>query len=102
MNVYNSFVLAKYVTKLILGIIASATGTAGSVAYILLRGNEEFRWPDSCYAYNKFCRHIRVSVVASTLLVLLLWTSVITLYKRISSKLISPPPSSQLVPETPN
>ncbi|TQE02702.1 hypothetical protein C1H46_011675 [Malus baccata] len=90
---------------LILGIIASATGTAGSVAYILLRGNEDFRWSDSCYAYNKFCRHLGVSfgvsLVASILLVLLLWTSVITLYKRISSKRISPPPQCQLVSETP-
>ncbi|CAN6726418.1 unnamed protein product [Malus baccata var. baccata] len=87
--------------KLILGIIASATGTAGSVAYILLRGNEDFRWSDSCYAYNKFCRHLGVSfgvsLVASILLVLLLWTSVITLYKRISSKRISPPPQFQLI-----
>ncbi|RXH80282.1 hypothetical protein DVH24_041429 [Malus domestica] len=86
--------------KLILGIIASATGTTGSVAYILLRGNEDFRWSDSCYAYNKFCRHLGVSfgvsLVASILLVLLLWTSVITLSKRISSKRISPPPQFQL------
>ncbi|XP_009345800.2 CASP-like protein 1 [Pyrus x bretschneideri] len=90
---------------LILGIIASATGTAGSVAYILLRGNEDFTWSDSCYAYNKFCRHLGVSfgvsLVASILLVLLLWTSVITLYKRISSKRISPPPQFQLASETP-
>ncbi|XP_016647124.1 PREDICTED: LOW QUALITY PROTEIN: CASP-like protein 1D1 [Prunus mume] len=78
---------------LILGIIASATGTAGSVAYILLRGNDDFSWSDFYYAYSSFCRHLGVSfgvsIFASILLILLLWTSIITLYKTISKQTYS-------------
>ncbi|CAL8991523.1 unnamed protein product [Prunus brigantina] len=97
---------------LILGIIASATGTAGSVAYILLRGNDDFSWSDFCYAYSSFCRHLGVSfgvsIFTSILLILLLWTSIITLYKRISKQTYSrkgsagagPPPQSPAAPQT--
>ncbi|XP_010546916.1 PREDICTED: CASP-like protein 1D2 [Tarenaya hassleriana] len=59
----------------ILGILASATGTAGGVAYVGLRGNDHLGWNKICNVYDKFCRHIAsslaLSLFASLLLLLL-------------------------------
>ncbi|EOA17464.1 hypothetical protein CARUB_v10005787mg [Capsella rubella] len=69
------------------GIVASATGAGGGVAYLGLKGNKEVRWVKICHVYDKFCRHVAgalgVSLVASILLLLLSIISVISLYKRI-------------------
>ncbi|CAA7039697.1 unnamed protein product [Microthlaspi erraticum] len=70
-----------------LGIVASATGAGGGVAYIGLKGNKDVRWGKICHMYDKFCRHvggaIAVSLVASVILLLLSIISVLSLYKRI-------------------
>ncbi|XP_038906209.1 CASP-like protein 1D1 [Benincasa hispida] len=72
---------------LILGVVASATGTAGGVAYIGLKGNSHVRWDKVCYAFDKFCRHVggalAASLFASVVLVLLVWISIISLHARI-------------------
>lgn len=72
---------------LMLGLAASATGTAGGVAYIGLKGNSHVGWNKVCNTYDKFCRHvggsIAVALFASILLVLLVWLSLYTLYSRI-------------------
>ncbi|KAL6185932.1 hypothetical protein ACLB2K_042054 [Fragaria x ananassa] len=73
-------IIFAFFDALILGIVASATGTAGSVAYSIFVG-------DLCSTYIRFCRHLGVALgfalFASLLLVILLWTSLISLYKRI-------------------
>ncbi|XWS14021.1 hypothetical protein CRYUN_Cryun36dG0088200 [Craigia yunnanensis] len=70
-----------------IGIVASATGAAGGVGYIGLRGNNHVRWTKICGVYDKFCRHIgssiALSLFAAILLVLLSMMSSLTLYKKI-------------------
>ncbi|CAK7333063.1 unnamed protein product [Dovyalis caffra] len=72
---------------LMLGIVASATGTAGGVAYVGLKGNSHVRWGKVCNVYDKFCRHlgssIAVALFASVLLVLLTMLSVFSIYRKI-------------------
>ncbi|MCD7466874.1 hypothetical protein HAX54_003918 [Datura stramonium] len=72
---------------LLLGIVASATGAAASVAYIGLKGNTHVRWGKVCSMYGKFCRYlgasIGVSLFASVMLVLLVLLSVYSLSKKI-------------------
>ncbi|CAM0957688.1 unnamed protein product [Alopecurus aequalis] len=67
-------------------IMASATGTAGAVAWVGLKGNEHTRWNKICNIYDKFCRHIGTStflgLFASILLVLLAVLNAHTLYRR--------------------
>lgn len=74
---------------LVLGIVAAATGTAGGVAYIGLKGNSHVRWGKICNVYDKFCRHvggsIAVSLVASVVLVLLVILNAYSLYRCIPS-----------------
>ncbi|KAJ0231164.1 CASP-like protein 1D1 [Hirschfeldia incana] len=69
------------------GIVASATGASGGVAYIGLKGNKNVNWDKICNRYDTFCRHvggaIAVSLVASIILLLLSIISVLSLYKRI-------------------
>ncbi|CAH2079019.1 unnamed protein product [Thlaspi arvense] len=69
------------------GIVASATGAGGGVAYIGLKGNKNVRWSKICHVYDTFCRHvggaIAVSLVASIILLLLSIISVLSLYRRI-------------------
>ncbi|KAL4284416.1 hypothetical protein GQ457_16G030490 [Hibiscus cannabinus] len=69
------------------GIVASATGASGAVAYIGLRGNSHVRWNKICNVYDKFCRHIgsavALSLLAGVVLVFLSMISTFTLYKRI-------------------
>ncbi|XP_008799290.1 CASP-like protein 1D1 [Phoenix dactylifera] len=71
---------------LMAAILASATGTAGSVAYIGLKGNSHVGWTKICNVYGKFCRHIgasaAVALVASIVLVLLVVLSSYSLYRR--------------------
>ncbi|CAH8259573.1 unnamed protein product [Arabidopsis lyrata] len=55
-----------------LGILASATGTAGGVAYIALKGNKEVGWNKICNVYDKFCRYIATSLALSLFATLLL------------------------------
>ncbi|KAK7303153.1 hypothetical protein RJT34_14054 [Clitoria ternatea] len=72
---------------LILGITASATGAAGSVAYIGLKGNSHVRWIKVCNVYDKFCRHlagsIAVALFGSIVAVLLIWLSAYTIHSRV-------------------
>ncbi|THU48528.1 hypothetical protein C4D60_Mb09t27200 [Musa balbisiana] len=71
---------------LMAGVMASATGNAGSVAYIGLKGNSHVNWNKICNMYGKFCRHVgsstAVSLVASIVLVLLVVLSSYSLYRR--------------------
>ncbi|URE04720.1 Double-stranded RNA binding motif [Musa troglodytarum] len=63
------------------GVTASATGSAGSVAYLGLKGNSHVNWNKVCNVYDKFCRHVgssaAVSLAASVLLVSLVMLSVL-------------------------
>ncbi|XP_040863715.1 MARVEL domain-containing protein isoform X1 [Glycine max] len=72
---------------LILGITASATGAAGSVAYIGLKGNSHVGWIKVCNIYDKFCRHlagsIAVALFGSIVTVLLIWLSAFTIHSRV-------------------
>ncbi|KAK3150749.1 hypothetical protein QOZ80_3AG0237220 [Eleusine coracana subsp. coracana] len=67
-------------------IMASATGSAGGVAWIGLKGNSHTRWNKICNIYGKFCRHIGasavVSLIASIILVLLAILNAYSLYHR--------------------
>jgi uncharacterized protein (TIGR01569 family) len=68
------------------GIMASATGAAGAVAYLGLKGNSHTNWSKICNNYGKFCRHIgsstAVSLFASIILVVLVLLSAYSLSKR--------------------
>ncbi|XP_030443707.1 CASP-like protein 1D1 [Syzygium oleosum] len=70
-----------------LGIVVSATGTAGTVAYIGLKGNSHTNWGKVCNVYDKFCRHIgsatAVSLFAAVVLVFLIALSVLSIHKKI-------------------
>ncbi|KAK9139443.1 hypothetical protein Scep_009124 [Stephania cephalantha] len=72
---------------IILGILTAATGSAGGVAYIGLRGNSHVGWTKVCSTYSKFCKHagsaIFISLFADVLLVFLISLSVHSLYRRI-------------------
>ncbi|XP_039127665.1 CASP-like protein 1D1 [Dioscorea cayenensis subsp. rotundata] len=71
---------------LMAGIMASATGATGGVAYIGLKGNSHVNWNKICNFYDKFCRHIGasalVSLIASIILVILVIISSYSLYRR--------------------
>ncbi|KAK9136996.1 hypothetical protein Sjap_007590 [Stephania japonica] len=71
----------------ILGILTAATGSAGGVAYIGLRGNTHVGWTKVCSTYSKFCKHagsaVIISLFANVLLVLLIFLSAHSLYRRI-------------------
>ncbi|KAK1277931.1 hypothetical protein QJS04_geneDACA020138 [Acorus gramineus] len=73
--------------QFMLGIMASATGSAGSIAYVGLKGNSHVQWNKICNIYGKFCRHIGssvgISLVASIALVMLVILSGYSLYRRI-------------------
>ncbi|KAI9122865.1 hypothetical protein K1719_005754 [Acacia pycnantha] len=72
---------------LILGIIASATGAAGGVAYIGLKGNDHVNWNKVCNVFDKFCKHIAgslaVALFGSVVTVLLIWLSASSLHSRV-------------------
>ncbi|KAL0393205.1 UNVERIFIED_CONTAM: CASP-like protein IN26 [Sesamum radiatum] len=72
---------------LLLGIVAAATGAAGAVAYIGLRGNSHLGWRKACNVYDEFCKHVGssvfVSLFASIVLALLVLLSVYSLSKKI-------------------
>ncbi|KAJ1288330.1 hypothetical protein BS78_02G081000 [Paspalum vaginatum] len=67
-------------------VMASATGAAGGVAWIGLKGNSHTQWNKICNVYGKFCRHIGSSaflaLVASIILVLLAILNAYSLYRR--------------------
>ncbi|KAF3330764.1 CASP-like protein [Carex littledalei] len=71
---------------LMVGIMASATGTAGGIAYLGLKGNSHTNWNKICNNYDKFCQHIgsstAVSLFASIILVVLVLLSAYSLSKR--------------------
>ncbi|XP_052206723.1 CASP-like protein 1 [Diospyros lotus] len=72
---------------LMLGIVSAATGAAGGVAYIGLKGNSHVGWNKICSLYDKFCRHVggsvAVSLFASVVLALLVILSAYSLSKKI-------------------
>ncbi|KVH91373.1 Uncharacterized protein family UPF0497, trans-membrane plant [Cynara cardunculus var. scolymus] len=73
------------VSPLMLGIVASATGAGGGVAYEALKGNPHIRWNKICHIYDIFCRHLgfamSVSLLSSMTLLVLVWLSVCVLAK---------------------
>lgn len=79
--------------QLLLGIVAAATGTAGGVGYIGLKGNTHVRWGKICNVYDKFCRHVGASIIvslfAAVVLVLLVFVNANSLYRRIPKYQIS-------------
>ncbi|KAL1543130.1 CASP-like protein 1 [Salvia divinorum] len=72
---------------LLLGITAAATGAAGAVAYIGLKGNKHVQWNKICHVYGDFCKHVggsvAVSLFGSVMLALLILLSVRSLSKKI-------------------
>ncbi|XP_030463104.2 CASP-like protein 1D1 [Syzygium oleosum] len=70
-----------------LGLVASATGTAGGVGYIGLKGNSHVDWKKVCNVYDKFCQHlaasIAISLLAAFVLILLITLSIFSLHKKI-------------------
>ncbi|XP_041000925.1 CASP-like protein 1D1 [Juglans microcarpa x Juglans regia] len=76
-----------FLDVLMLGIVASATGSAGGVAYVGLKGNKHVGWIKVCSTYDKFCQHLAgslaVSLFACVLLVFLTWLSIFSLHARI-------------------
>ncbi|XP_010245386.1 PREDICTED: CASP-like protein 1D1 [Nelumbo nucifera] len=80
------FLLLVFMDLIMLGLVASATGTAGGVAYIGLKGNSHVGWTKICSVYDKFCHHvassIAISLFASILLVSLVMVSTYALYRR--------------------
>ncbi|KAD6453828.1 hypothetical protein R6Q59_015616 [Mikania micrantha] len=75
---------------LLLGIVAAATGAAGGVAYVGLKGNSHTRWNKICNTYGSFCFHfaasILLSLVSSITLLLLVWLSLYMLSKKIARR----------------
>ncbi|KAI3692488.1 hypothetical protein L6452_32304 [Arctium lappa] len=75
---------------LLLGIVAAATGAAGGVAYIGLKGNSHVRWNKICHTYGSYCFHfatsILLSLVSSITLLLLVWLSAYVLSKKIARR----------------
>lgn len=84
---FSFLVLPMMSLQLILGITASAAGTAGGVAYLGLKGNNHVDWHKICNIYDKFCRHIgssvAVGVFGSIVLVLLIWISAHSIHSRV-------------------
>ncbi|KAL8195761.1 hypothetical protein R6Q57_025514 [Mikania cordata] len=77
---------------LLLGIVAAATGTAGGVAYIGLKGNSHSGWNKICNTYGSYCFHfassILLSLISSITLLLLVWLSLYVLSKKIARRAI--------------
>ncbi|KAK1417889.1 hypothetical protein QVD17_27024 [Tagetes erecta] len=75
---------------LLLGIVAAATGTAGGVAYVGLKGNSHTRWNKICNTYGSFCFHVAASILLSLIssisLLLLVWLSIYVLFKKIARR----------------
>ncbi|KAL9253061.1 CASP-like protein [Drosera capensis] len=82
----NVFLSLAAFDAIILGVVASAMGTAGGVAYIGWKGNNHIGWVPVCYIYSKFCRYIAVSLsmalFASVILVILIILNTSSLYLR--------------------
>ncbi|CAN0855918.1 CASP-like protein 1D2 [Linum grandiflorum] len=80
-----------FMDVLMLGIVSTATAAAGGVAYIGLKGNKHAGWSKVCSAYEKYCNHlgssIAISLLASVILLLLVFLSVLSLHRKI------PPPA---------
>ncbi|XP_058203252.1 CASP-like protein 1 [Rhododendron vialii] len=72
---------------LLLGIVAAATGAAGGVAYVGIKGNSHTEWKKVCSVFGRFCAHVEsaiaVSIFASILLANLVILSAHSLSKKI-------------------
>ncbi|GLT99199.1 hypothetical protein SLE2022_166520 [Rubroshorea leprosula] len=72
---------------LILGVVASAVGAAGAIAYTELKGNSHVTWIKVCSVYDRHCKHLAASLAvalfAAVLLALLAILSILSLHKRI-------------------
>ncbi|KAI3962350.1 hypothetical protein MKX01_005352 [Papaver californicum] len=79
-----SFFIQTVLADVVFGILASATGTAGGVAYVGLKGNSHIGWFKICNIYDKFCRHIAASLVLSlvALVILLILITLSTIQTR--------------------
>ncbi|XP_057805999.1 CASP-like protein 1 [Salvia miltiorrhiza] len=75
------------VDVILLGIVAAATGSAGSIAYTGLKGNSHLGWGKVCDVYDKFCTYVgasvAVSLFASVVLALLVLLSLHSLSKKV-------------------
>ncbi|MTV29064.1 DUF588 domain-containing protein, partial [Nitriliruptoraceae bacterium ZYF776] len=75
---------------LLLSIVAAATGAAGGVGYIGLKGNSHTGWTKICDKYSSYCVHfgtsIFLSLVSAIALLLLVWLSVYVLSKKIARR----------------
>ncbi|KAF7151918.1 hypothetical protein RHSIM_Rhsim02G0013100 [Rhododendron simsii] len=73
--------------QLLLGIVAAATGAAGGVAYVGIKGNSHTGWTKVCGVFGRFCAHVEsaiaVSIFASILLANLVILSAHSLSKNI-------------------
>ncbi|XP_058077032.1 CASP-like protein 1D1 [Magnolia sinica] len=78
--------LLAYIDTLMVGVVASAMGAASSIGYLGLKGNSHAGWTKVCNIYGKFCRHvsasISISLIASIILILLVFLSTYSLYRR--------------------
>nr|XP_043630347.1 CASP-like protein 1 [Erigeron canadensis] len=76
--------------SLLLGIVAAATGAAGSVGYIALKGNSHTGWNKICDKFTTTCVHYAASIILSFIssiaLLLLVWLSVCMLSKIIARR----------------
>lgn len=72
---------------LMLGIVASATGASGAVAYIGLKGNSHVGWGEICNLFDTFCVQVgtstAISLFASVVLALLVILAAYSLSKKI-------------------
>ncbi|KAK6913808.1 Casparian strip membrane protein domain [Dillenia turbinata] len=76
-----------FMDTLILAIVVAATGSAGAVAYVGLKGNSHTGWTKICNVYDTFCRHLAgslaVSLATAILLIMLIMLSSHSLYSKI-------------------
>ncbi|MQL74135.1 hypothetical protein Taro_006491 [Colocasia esculenta] len=98
LSLASTFVLAKrspssrqllsqaFLDALMAAVLGSGTGAVSSVAYIALKGNSHVAWHKVCDVFDKFCRHmgssIALNVVAMLVLLVLVFTSTYSLYRR--------------------
>ncbi|XP_042520366.1 CASP-like protein 1D2 [Macadamia integrifolia] len=77
-------ILFAVLDAMMVGIVASATGSAAAFGYVDLKGNPEMGWMYMCHSFPLFCRYIAVasavSLFESIVLVLLVLSSTYHLY----------------------
>ena len=76
--------------QLLLSIVVAATGAAGAVAYIGIKGNSHTNWNKICHTYDSYCFHVSaaliLSLISSITLLLLIRLSVYVLSMKIARR----------------